>query len=47
MDAIKAGENIEINSGDDVDDIFPLEPHPTCRDVLKAVSTIGIWQINR
>jgi hypothetical protein len=41
MDAIKARENIEINSGDDVDDILPLEPHPTCRNVPKAVSTIG------
>jgi hypothetical protein len=41
MDAIKARENIEINGGDDVDDTLPLEPRPTHRDVLKAVSTIG------
>jgi hypothetical protein len=44
MDAIKAHENIKINGGDDVDDIVPLEPRPTCRDVLKAVSTN--WQIH-
>ena len=41
MNAIEARENIEINGGDDVDDDLPLEPGPTRRDVLKAVSTIG------
>ena len=35
-------ENIEINGGDDVDDNSdgPVEPYPTRREVLKAVSTI-------
>jgi hypothetical protein len=41
MDAINARENVEINSGDDVDNDIPLEPRPTGRDLLKAVSTIG------
>jgi hypothetical protein len=36
-----ARENLEINGGDDVDDDGPIEPRPTRRDVLKAVSTIG------
>jgi DDE superfamily endonuclease len=40
MDAINARENVEINGGDDVDNDIPLEPRPTRRDVLKAVSTI-------
>ena len=40
VDAIEARENIDINGGDDVDDDIPLEPRPTWRDVLKAVSTI-------
>jgi hypothetical protein len=39
VDAIEARENIDINGGD-VDDDIPLEPRPTWRDVLKAVSTI-------
>jgi hypothetical protein len=42
IDAIKARENLEINGGDDVDDEFEIvEPRPTRRDVLKAVSTIN------
>ena len=41
MDAIDACENIEINGGDDIDNDIPLEPRPTRRDVLKAISTIG------
>ena len=33
---------MEINGGDDVDDEFEIiEPRPTRRDVLKAVSTIN------
>ena len=41
MDAIKACENIDINSGDDIDAIqVPTDPFPTHHDVLKAVSTI-------
>ena len=39
IDAIDARANIEINGGDDVDDV-PLEPHPTRRDLLRATSTI-------
>ena len=42
IDAIDACANIEINSGDDVDDDdIPPEPRPTQHDVLKAASTIG------
>jgi DDE superfamily endonuclease len=41
MDSIKARENIDINGGDDVDDDSPLEPHPTRREVLRVLSTIG------
>jgi len=41
FDSISALENIEINGGDDVDDDGPVEPCPTRREVLKAVSTIG------
>jgi hypothetical protein len=43
MVAIDARENAEMNGGDDVDvdSDIPLEPHPTRREVLKAVSTIG------
>ena len=41
IDSISARENIEINGGDDVDIDGPVEPHPTRREVLKAVSTIG------
>ena len=40
MDAVEARENIEIMGGDDVDNDIPLDPRPTYRDVLKAVSTI-------
>ena len=36
---ITARENIDINGGDDVDN-DPVEPLPTCHDVLKAVSII-------
>ncbi|KAF8812918.1 hypothetical protein BYT27DRAFT_7182147 [Phlegmacium glaucopus] len=31
----------EINGGDNVNEDTPIEPCPTRRDVLKAVSTIG------
>ena len=41
IDSISARENIEINGGDDVDVDGPVEPYPTRREVLKAVSTIG------
>jgi len=41
MDAVKARENIEINGGDNIDDEAFIEPRPTRREVLKAVSTIG------
>jgi hypothetical protein len=41
MDSIKARKNIDINGGDDVDNDFPMEPHPTCHEVLRVLSTIG------
>ena len=41
MDAIEARENINTNSGDDVDDGVAIEPQPTRREVLKAVLTIS------
>jgi hypothetical protein len=41
MDSIKACENIDINSGDNVNDDSPIEPHPTHREVLRALSTIS------
>ena len=41
MDAVKARENVEINGGDDVDEVVDTEPLPTRREVLKAVSTIN------
>ena len=41
MDSIKARENIDINGGDNVDDDSPMEPHPTRREVLRALSTIS------
>ena len=43
MDSIAARENIDATGGDDVDDseFIPIEPRPTRRDVLKAVSTIS------
>ncbi|KIJ98731.1 hypothetical protein K443DRAFT_626750 [Laccaria amethystina LaAM-08-1] len=41
MDSMKARENMEITGGDDVDDDIIIEPRPTRREVLKAVSTIG------
>jgi hypothetical protein len=40
IDSINTCENIEINSRDDADDNGPVEPYPTCCEVLKAVSTI-------
>ena len=46
IDSIHARENIEINGGDDVDDDGPVEPHPTRREVLKAVSTIRKYTNN-
>jgi hypothetical protein len=41
IDSSTARENLDINSGDDVDDDGPVEPLLTRRDVLKGVSTIG------
>jgi len=43
VDAVEARENMEVNGGDDIDiDIdITLEPRPSRRDVLKAISTIG------
>ena len=42
MDSIAAHENIEINGGDNVSiDDMPIEPRPTRRDVLKAVSAVS------
>jgi hypothetical protein len=41
INSIIARENIEINSGDVVDDNGPVEPYPTRCEVLKAVPTIG------
>ena len=42
MDAIEAREKIDINGGDDVDDgpDVEIEPQPTQREVLKAVSIV-------
>ena len=40
MAAIEARENIDINDGDDIEDGSHVDPRPTYRDVLKAVSTI-------
>ena len=40
INSISTCENIEINEGDDVNDDGPIEPCPTRREVLKAVSTI-------
>ena len=42
MEAIKARENIDINSEDDIKDggHSHVDPCPTYRDVFKAVSTI-------
>ncbi|KAF8991656.1 hypothetical protein BDQ17DRAFT_1432922 [Cyathus striatus] len=40
MDSIAAHENLEVIGGDDVDEDIPVEPLPTHRDVLKAISTI-------
>jgi hypothetical protein len=42
MESIEARENIKITSGDDVDDDIVIKPRPTRREVLKAVSTIGV-----
>ena len=39
IDAITACENLDISGSDDVGN-GPIEPCPTCRDVLKAVSII-------
>jgi hypothetical protein len=41
MEPIKAHENININSRDNVNDDSPMEPHPTRCEVLKVLSTIG------
>ena len=40
MDAIAACENIEFVGGDDVGDEGPIEPPPTCQQVLQASSII-------
>jgi hypothetical protein len=42
METIKACENIDINGGDDIKEggHSHVDPRPTYRDVLKAVSTI-------
>ena len=40
IDAIDARENLDINSGDDIDPTDSADPLPTHREVLKAVSTI-------
>lgn len=40
MDAIEARENIDCNGGDDIDQDGPIEPCPSRREVLAAVSTI-------
>ncbi|KDR83316.1 hypothetical protein GALMADRAFT_56230 [Galerina marginata CBS 339.88] len=42
MAAIKVRENIDINGGDDIEDDSHshIDPRPTYRDVLRAVSTI-------
>ena len=49
MDSVAVREKMEVNAGDDVDNDGneidkPIEPCPTRRDVLKAVSTIN-WYI--
>ena len=41
INAIDARENIEINGGDNVDDVPLVEPRPTRHEVRKAVATIG------
>ena len=42
MDAVKARENIDINSGDDVDNgVATINPQAMRRKVLKATSTIS------
>ena len=43
INSIVAHENIEINGGDNVNEDIPIEPHPTCHNVLKAVSTINSY----
>lgn len=45
MDSIEARENIEMAGGDDVDDDIIIKPCPTRREVLKAVSTIGVCRV--
>jgi hypothetical protein len=41
MDARGAHNNLEINGGDDIDEVVPLEPQPTHIDVHKAISVIS------
>jgi len=41
MDLIVAHENIELNSGDNVNGDIPIEPCPTWCDILKAALTIS------
>ena len=41
IDAKEAHENLEINGGDDIDEVVPIEPRPTWADVCKAISTIS------
>jgi hypothetical protein len=43
INSIAACGNIKINGGDNVDEDIPIKPHPTCCDVLKAVSTINSY----
>ena len=41
LDSMTAAENLEVNGGDDVDELTPTasEPPPTRGDVLKAIAT--------
>lgn len=41
MDARVAHDNLEINGGDDIDGVVPLEPQPTRIDVCRAISVIS------
>ena len=43
MDAAEARENSEINGGDDIDGDVAIRPRPTRREVLQAMSTIGLY----
>jgi hypothetical protein len=41
MDAKMVHENLKINGEDDIDEVVPPEPQPTCVDVCKAISMIS------